>query len=130
MKKSTYISAIIAGALALTSSLSAPASAGADSEQLTRYLLGAAAIAAIAHASKKHRQEAPAASYDAYNSHVSYKSSKPRSCLRKKYTNHGWKTFYSKHCLNKHRSRHRSHYSYGHGHKKYYGHKHSKHYRK
>lgn len=128
MKISKFTAAIIASSIALTSLAAIPASAARDGEKLTRLLLGAIAVGAIVDTVKKNkRKRNHAAKYDNYNSHQPARvrnSHRPKTCLRKKYTNQGWKTFYSQKCLNRHRAERRDHHPRARHHKHHNSHAH------
>ena len=110
MRTSKFVSAIVAGSIAISAGFAAPAFAGADRNQLARILLGAVAVGAIAHQVNKNKKSREAVvhhnQYKPHQPRVVYDRHRPRTCLRKKYTQHGWKTFYSQKCLKQHRNRH------------------------
>jgi len=115
MRISKFTGAIVAGAIAITSVFTVPAAAASDSNRLATILLGAAAVGLVVHTVKKNKKShATVVSHNAYKSHkprVAYNRHRPKSCLRKKYTNHGWKTFYSRKCLEQHRKHNNHGYS-------------------
>ncbi|KAB7614453.1 hypothetical protein F9L33_07365 [Amylibacter sp. SFDW26] len=131
MKTSRLIALTVSGAIALTA-VATPASAASDGDRLAQFLFGAAAIGAIAHVvhkDKKKRRQQEAARRQHYEPKPVYQNHKPRHCLRQKWTNHGWKKYYSRKCLKQHgygqQARHdyndyHSHGSYQHSHKKHY----------
>lgn len=120
MKTSNLIAIAVSGAIALTAAAT-PASAASDGDRLAQILFGAAAIGAIAHVvhkDKKKRRQREAARNNHYKPQPVYQNHKPRTCLRKKYTNHGWKTFYSRKCLKQHgygQQVHNNHNTHSHG---------------
>ncbi len=104
MKTSNLIAITVSGAIAL-SAVATPASASNDGDRLAQFLFGAAAIGAIAHVihkDKKKRRHQEAARRHHYESKPVYQKHKPRECLRQKWTNHGWKKYYSHKCLKQH----------------------------
>lgn len=113
MRMPKFVSAVVAGSIALTAGFSAPAAAGADSEQLARILLGAVAVGAIAHQVNKNSRSRETVvhhnDYQSYRPRVEHHNHRPKTCLRRKYTGHGWKTFYSSRCLEQHRHRRNGH---------------------
>ena len=73
-------------------------------------ILAAALIGIAAHEHKKSKREkvithrnTPKVVYNQHHKkkHVHRTNRKPKRCLRKKWTNHGWKTYYGKSCLAK-----------------------------
>ena len=115
MRVSKFTSAIVAGAIAITSAFATPASAASDGNRLATILLGAAAVGLAVHTIKKNKKShATVARHNAYRpreQRAVYNQHRAKNCLRKKYTNHGWKTFYSRKCLEKQRNRHNHGYS-------------------
>ena len=117
MRVSKFTGAIVAGAIAITSAFATPASAASDGDRLATILLGAAAVGLAVHTIKKKKKEkshATVARHNAYrprDSRAVYNQHRPKNCLRKKYTNHGWETYYSRKCLKNHRNRHNHGYS-------------------
>lgn len=108
MKTTKFIGAILAGSIAITSAFAAPVAASSRTDNLAKILLGAAAIGLVVHNVKKNKRarRTNVTRQDHYRPHqprVRHHNYKPKTCLRKKYTNHGWKTFYSQRCLAKHR---------------------------
>lgn len=123
MKMSKFTCAVIAGSIALTSAFTTAVQAGGRGDKLATILLGAAAVGLVAHTIHKNKKSrAKVTQYDHYDAYrpnkprVRYNDHRPRTCLRKKYTNHGWKTFYSRKCLEQHRVRRNSGYAGAHGH--------------
>ena len=93
MKTSNFIAITVSGAIAL-SAVATPVSGASDGDRLAQLLFGAAAIGAIAHVvhkDKKKRRHQEAARRQHYEPKPVYQNHKPRTCLRKKWTNHGWK---------------------------------------
>ncbi len=115
MRVSKFTGAIVAGAIAITSAFATPAAAASDGNRLATILLGAAAVGLVVHTVKKNKKSrATVVSHNAYRSrgsHTIYNQHRPKNCLRKKYTNHGWKTYYSRKCLEQQRNRHNNGYS-------------------
>jgi hypothetical protein len=126
---SKFTTAIIAGAIAITTFTTAPVAAASDSDRLAQILLGAAAIGVIVHTAKKRkRARQEVTHYDNYQHRqprVVHNRHRPKTCLRKKYTHDGWKTFYSRKCLERHRSQSHNHNTHKHN-----GHQNSRHYKK
>ena len=104
MLKVKFINIVTVGAIALATATAAPARADSDGEKIVKLLLGVAAIAAIANATNKDRHHV--AHTPPKRAKVIHRVQPPKTCLRKRYTRNGWKTFYSRKCLNKHQYRH------------------------
>ncbi len=138
MKLSKFTTAVIAGAIAITTFTTAPVAAASDGDRLAQILLGAAAIGVIVHsANKRKRARQEVTHYDKYQPRVVHNRHRPKTCLRKKYTHGGWKTFYSRKCLEQHRSRSRNHNNHNvynnnsnHNTHNNNGHQNSRHYKK
>ncbi len=105
---SNFTGALVAGAIALTAAFTSPVAAASDGERLARILLGAAAVGLVAHKVRKNKKRREEVSknyrYDSREYRSGHGNHRPKTCLRKKYTGHGWKTFYSQRCLAKHRA--------------------------
>jgi hypothetical protein len=115
MRISNFTGVIVASAIATSAIFATPVAAASDGDRLARIVLGAAVVGLVAHKihkNKKHRKEV---SRDYRYDDRDYR---PKRCLRKKYTRHGWKTFYSQRCLAKHRA-HRNDYYDNHRHDRY-----------
>ena len=114
MRISKFASALVAGAIATSAIFATPVSAASDGDVLARIVLGAAAVGLVAHKihkNKKHRKEVSRNNrYDNRNYRSGHRNYRPKSCLRKKYTGYGWKTFYSQRCLTKHRTQRNDYY--------------------
>ncbi len=105
--KSQLIALFAAGSIASTG-ISVPTQARANDE-FVKFLVGAAIIGAIASAANSFNN--PATVTHGYhgnnhkvhkpkkNKHSHVKRKKPKKCLRQRWTNHGWKTFYGKRCM-------------------------------
>ncbi len=119
MHISNFTGALVAGAIAISATFASPVVAASDSDRFARILLGVAAVGLVAHKvrkNKKHREEVSRNyRYDNRDYRPGHRNYRPKSCLRKKYTGHGWKTFYSQRCLAKHRA-HRNDYYDNHRH--------------
>lgn len=118
MRLSKFTIAVIASAIAMTTFATAPVAAASDGDRLATILLGAAAIGVIAHSVKKRkRARQEAAQYDNHyyrQPRAVQNRHRPKTCLRKKYTHDGWKTFYSRKCLKRHRSQSHNHNAHRH----------------
>lgn len=98
--KTKFIAMITATAIAFTG-ISAPSVQAADNGEIARFLLGVGIIAAIANeASKSQAQPAPVQRRQNHR-HNAHNNKPPKKCLRQRYTNHGWKKYYSHRCLKK-----------------------------
>lgn len=86
------------GALALTGAAAAPAKAG-DADAIAALLFGAATVAIIANEVKKDKKSHSSQSAQTYSTP---RPTAPRACLRKKWTNNGWVTFYAPKCVERH----------------------------
>jgi hypothetical protein len=110
MKITNFIGAVLAGSIAITSIFAAPVAASSRNGDLAKVLLGAAAIGLVAYSvkkNKKRRNNVAKQDYyrpQPYRQRARHYNYKPKTCLRKRYTNHGWKTFYSQRCLANHRN--------------------------
>jgi len=120
MKSAPFISAIAAASIALTASIATPAAAGDRGDTLAKILIGAAVVgvaASVIHNKNKHRNQAvtqydnyrPNAAYRPYRPRVVY-NHRPKACLRQKYTRYGWKTYYSRRCLDRYYSQRNNRY--------------------
>jgi hypothetical protein len=111
---SNFTGALVAGAIAISAGFASPVAAANDSERLARIVLGAAAVGLVAHKIRKNKKRRAEVSrqntYRYRDDHSGYHNNRPRTCLRKKYTGHGWKTYYSRKCLAQHRGHRRDHY--------------------
>lgn len=118
MKTTKFIGAVLAGSIAITSAFTAPVAASGRNGDLAKILLGAAAIGLVVHTVKKNKKRRNSvARQDHYRPHqqrARHHNYKPKTCLRKKYTNHGWKTFYSQKCLANHRNNRNRGYAQNH----------------
>ncbi len=119
MKTTKFIGAVLAGSIAITSAFAAPVAASSRTDNLAKILLGAAAVGLVVHSANKNKRarRANVARQDHYaprQPRVRYRENRPKTCLRKRYTNHGWKTFYSQRCLAKHRHNHNGGYAHTH----------------
>jgi hypothetical protein len=116
MKTSNFIGAVLAGSIALTSTFAAPVAASSKTDNLAKILLGAAAIGLVVHTVKKNKKRRAAVARQnqyrpqQYQQRGYHNNHRPKTCLRKKYTYNGWKTFYSKKCLAQHRRQHNDEY--------------------
>ena len=135
MKMSKFTGVVIAGSIAPTSAFTTPVQAGSRGDKLATIILGAAAVGLVAHSIHKNKKSrANVTQYDQYGAYrpnkprAHHNSHRPRKCLRKKYTNHGWKTFYSRRYLEQHRTHRHGGYATNHGHNQnHYGQHHNKH---
>jgi hypothetical protein len=113
MRISNFTGVIVASAIATSAIFATPVAAASDGDRLARIVLGAAVVGLVAHKihkNKKHRKEVSRDyRYDDRDYRPQHRDYRPKRCLRKKYTRHGWKTFYSQRCLAKHRA-HRNDY--------------------
>lgn len=111
---SNFTGALIAGAIAITTVFAAPVAAANNGNRLARIVLGAAAVSLVAHKVRKektYRREVSRRNTREYrNNRTRHHDNRPKTCLRKKYTDHGWKTYYSRRCLSKHRKHRHEHY--------------------
>jgi len=121
MKSAPFISAIAAAAIALTASIATPAAAGDRGDTLAKILIGAAVVgiaASVIHNKNKRRRQA-VTQYDTYRPNPAYRpyqprvvyQQRPKTCLRQRYTNYGWKTYYSRKCLDRYYSQRNSQYN-------------------
>jgi hypothetical protein len=114
MHITNFTGALIAGAIAITTVFASPVAAASDGDRLARIVLGAAAIGLVAHKihkNKKRRAEVSRRNTYGYDDNRgAYHNNRPRTCLRKKYTGQGWKTYYSRKCLAQYRGQRRGHY--------------------
>lgn len=100
--KSRIIAFITAGAVAATT-LTAPAKAD-PANDLLRLAIGAAVIGAIVHGANQNNQPQVKVTRG-YNDkkkkkrHAHGKNHKPRQCLVRKWTDHGWKKRYDRNCM-------------------------------
>ncbi|MFQ5438164.1 MAG: hypothetical protein ACE5DK_04945 [Paracoccaceae bacterium] len=90
--KTKLIAIITAGAIASAGLSAAPAQADAATD-LVKFMVGAAFIGAMVNAPNNNTQVV--VTTRAHNH-------KPRVCLRKRWTNHGWVAFYGRKCMNRH----------------------------
>ena len=108
MRISKLTSALVAGAIATSAIFAAPVSAASDGDRLARIVLGAAAVGLVAHKIHKNKKRRKEVSrnyrYDNRGHRSGHRNYRPKTCLRKKYTGYGWKSFYSQRCLAKHRA--------------------------
>jgi hypothetical protein len=126
MKSAKFISALVAGSIALTAGFTTSASAANNNDKLAKIVLGVAAVAIAANVIRnKKKSRAPVTQYDTYRTpQPVYNDYRPKTCLRKKYTPNGWQTYYSRRCLAQYRERTNDHYTNA----RRYGHKrHDKH---
>lgn len=113
MLKVKFINIVTVGAIALATATAAPARADSDGEKIIKLLIGVAAVAAIANSAKKNDdRHTNQRIKHTPPKRVKHHTRPPKTCLRKRYTGHGWKTFYSRKCLNKHHYRHNDRHVY------------------
>lgn len=100
--KTTLRSTIVA-AITLTGAATAPAKAG-DADAIAALIFGAATVAIIANEvkDKKKAKRSAQTHYDPpkYN-RSNTRPAAPRTCLRKRWTQNGWVTYYDKVCASR-----------------------------
>jgi hypothetical protein len=103
--KTKLIAIVTAGAIAMTSITAAPVQAD-QADDLARFLIGAAILGIVVNEVNKSNTNATVTTnrrhkvYKPNNRrHVKANQNKPRRCLRQRWTNHGWKKFYAKRCM-------------------------------
>lgn len=109
--KTKLIAFTTATAIAFSGITAAPAQAGPD-EDLIRFLIGAAIVGVVINEANKNNQPVTVTTNNGHykkkakrkhhKKHHAHKKNKPRECLRQRWTNHGWKTFYGKRCMINH----------------------------
>ncbi len=91
--KTKLITLVAAAAMAVTGFASTPAQAG-QNDDFVRFLVGVAVLGAIANsANQNSRVTVSSGGYAHQHNHL------PRQCLRKRWTNNGWKKYYDRQCM-------------------------------
>jgi len=101
--KTKFIAYVTAGAIAVTG-MTAPSVQAGPNDDLFNFIAGATLLAIIA--SGVQNSAKPQATQSTQHRHkrhhrVAHRKP-PKKCLRQRYTDYGWKKFYSHRCLQKH----------------------------
>ena len=100
--RTQLIAITTAGAIALSGLTAAPAKASPE-DNLLKFLVGAVIVGAVINEANKKNKPAVVSNNRHHkkkkNRHHAYKPQKPKQCLRQRWTDYGWKTFYAKRCM-------------------------------
>lgn len=101
--KSKLLAFVTIGAIATAGLAPAPARAGGD-DGLVKFLVGATIIGILVNEANKANQAPPPHVHPKRTQprvvrHAAYYPRKPNQCLRQRWTEYGWKTYYAKNCM-------------------------------